>query len=66
MKTHCSHIWFKEWSTDDYTRYYCMKCLKKIRVSKYGKENVICKSIEEIETIGDLLERIKILEEKKE
>jgi hypothetical protein len=63
MTEHCKHIWFKEWSTDDYTRYYCMHCLKKIRVSKSGKESVIYKSVEDILTIEDLLERIRKLEE---
>ena len=64
MTTHCNHIWFKEWSTEDYSRYYCMKCLKKIRVSKNRKETVIANSVEEIETIKNILERIKILENK--
>ncbi|MEK6880189.1 MAG: hypothetical protein AABY22_11295 [Nanoarchaeota archaeon] len=47
----CKHIWFKEWSTGDYNKYYCMRCLKEIRKGQ-SKNIIIMKE-------GNLLDEIK-------
>ena len=31
----CKHIWYRLFSVDDYTKFYCMKCLKKIQIKNW-------------------------------
>ncbi len=31
----CKHIWYRLFSVDDYTKFYCMRCLKKTQIKNW-------------------------------
>mgnify|MGYP001451702373 CR=1 FL=1 len=35
----CKHIWMKMYPLEDYTRFYCMLCLKQIKVKNWGRKS---------------------------
>ena len=52
----CKHIWYKEYAMEDYTKYYCMRCLKKIKVFKNDKKLNLLKVAGDYD---DLIKEIK-------
>lgn len=52
----CKHIWYKEFSMEGYTKFYCMKCLKRIKVTNFGNKT---KAITIPKESDEIIEEVK-------